>query len=188
MRRLIFLLEEPSAKEMLRGILPGILPGNVHPEYKVFEGKQDLEKRLPMILRAWRTPDCSFVVLRDQDSGDCLVVKERLSNLCKETGREDVPVLIRLACRELESFYLGDLAAVEKGMELRGLAALQKKKKYRDPDRLGSPSLELRRLTSGLYEKVSGSRSIAPHLSLELNRSHSFKVLLDGIRTSVGTA
>lgn len=187
MRRLIFLLEEPSAEEMLKGILPEILPEDVHPEYKIFEGKQDLEKRLPIILRAWRVPDCSFIVMRDQDSGDCLVVKQRLLTLSRGTGRNDVPVLIRIACRELESFYLGDLAAVEKGIGLRGLAEMQNKNKYRDPDRLGSPSVELKRLTAGNYEKISGSRAIAPHLNLERNTSHSFNVLVAGIRQLMET-
>jgi hypothetical protein len=182
MRRLIFLLEEPSAEEMLKGILPKMLPDGIHPEFKVFEGKQDLEKGLPRILRAWRTPCCSFIVIRDQDSGDCHVVKQKLRILCQEAGRNDVPVLIRIACHELESFYLGDLAAVEKGIGVTGLAGMQNKKKYRDPDRLGSPSDELERLTAGLYEKVSGSRAIAPYFILEQNRSHSFHVLVSGIR------
>jgi hypothetical protein len=187
MRRLIFLLEEPSAEEMLKGILTGILPDDVYPDYKVFEGKQDLEKRLPIILRAWKTPDCSFIVIRDQDSGDCLVVKQRLSALCRKANRNDVPVLIRLACRELESFYLGDLIAVEKGIGINGIARLQKKKKYRDPDRLGNPSGELERLTAGCYTKVLGSRAIAPHLDLVRNRSHSFNVLVSGIRQFMET-
>ncbi len=34
MKRLIFLLEEPSAKEMLQGMLPAILPNYVFAEYK----------------------------------------------------------------------------------------------------------------------------------------------------------
>jgi hypothetical protein len=37
MTTLVFLLEEPSAREMLKGILPKILPKTVGPEYKVFE-------------------------------------------------------------------------------------------------------------------------------------------------------
>lgn len=182
MRRLIFLLEEPSAEEMLKGILPRILSEDVHPGYKVFEGKQDLEKSLPIILRAWRIPDCFFIVMRDQDSGDCLIVKQRLFSMWKESGRTDVPMLIHIACRELESFYLGDLTAVEKGVKLKGVARLQNKKKYREPDMLGSPSDELKRLTSGRYEKVLGSRAIAPHLNINRNSSHSFNVLVSGIR------
>lgn len=34
-----FLLEEPSANEMLKGILPRILPENIHVRYVVFDGK-----------------------------------------------------------------------------------------------------------------------------------------------------
>ena len=105
MKRLIFMLEEPSAEEMLKAILPKILPESICPEFKVFEGKQDLEKRLPIILRAWRTTNCDFVVIRDQDSGNCREIKANLTNLCQQAGKKDV--LVRVACRELESFYLG---------------------------------------------------------------------------------
>ena len=42
MKQLIFLLEEPSAEEMLKAILPKVLPADIHTEFKVFEGKQDL--------------------------------------------------------------------------------------------------------------------------------------------------
>jgi len=180
MKRLIFFLEEPSAEEMLKAVLPKLLPDHVHAEFKVFEGKQDLEKGLPRILRAWRVPDCTFVVIRDQDSGDCHAVKQKLTAICQAARREDV--LIRVACRELESFYLGDLAAVEKGFGIAGLARRQNSRKYRDPDRLGSPSRELERLTSGLYQKIAGSRAIAPHLSIKSNASHSFRILMAGIR------
>jgi hypothetical protein len=143
MRRLIFFLEEPSAEEMLKGILPRILPDDVQPEYKVFEGKQDLEKRFPIILRAWREPDCSFIIVRDQDSGDCLIVKQRLVALWQGTGRVDVPMLFRIACRELESFYLGDLAAVEKGIGVKGVSSMQNKKNIVNQTGLEAPRLNL---------------------------------------------
>jgi hypothetical protein len=90
-------------------------------------------------------------------------------------------VLVRVACRELESFYLGDLVAVEMGLGISGLAAKQNTRKYRNPDALGSPSDELNRLTKGEYQKVAGSRAIAPHLDTQKNKSHSFHVLLTGI-------
>lgn len=182
MRRLIFFLEEPSAEEMLKGILPKILPEEVFPEYKVFEGKQDLEKRLPILLKAWRVPDCSFLVMRDQDSGDCRVIKAKLASLCQSAAGNYTPILIRIACRELESFYLGDLAAVQKGLGISGLTEKQNIKKFREPDKLGNPSGELKWLTAGNYQKILGSRAIAPHLDLEGNRSHSFRVLVSGIR------
>jgi hypothetical protein len=186
MKRLIFLLEEPSAEEMLKGMLPKVLPGDVHPEFKVFEGKQDLEKGLSRTLRAWRIPNCAFVVIRDQDSGDCHAVKQKLVDLCQQGQRDGV--LVRIACRELESFYLGDLTAVERGLKLTGLSRKQDSRKYRDPDKLGSPSQELRRLTSGRYQKVAGSRAIGPQLDIENNKSHSFKILIAGIRRLVAVS
>lgn len=69
MRTLVFFLEEPSAKAMLEGLLPRLLPEDVHPRFVVFEGKQDLEKQLERRLRGWVQPDSAFLVLRDQDSG-----------------------------------------------------------------------------------------------------------------------
>ncbi|WP_200344897.1 hypothetical protein [Halochromatium glycolicum] len=53
MTHLVFFLEEPSAKELLQGILPKVLPEPCTTQFVVFEGKQDLEKRLPIRLRAW---------------------------------------------------------------------------------------------------------------------------------------
>ena len=74
-----------------------------------------------------------FVVLRDQDSAPCETVKERLRAMCADAGRRDT--LIRIPCRELEAWYLGDLAAVDAGLGTRDLAALQGRRKYRTPDR-----------------------------------------------------
>ncbi len=104
MRTFVFFLEEPSAREMLDGILPRILPDGIFIRYVVFQGKQDLEKNLKLKLRAWKLPDCSFIVMRDQDSGNCKEIKTKLANICKDTGKTEV--LIRIACHELESFYL----------------------------------------------------------------------------------
>jgi len=44
MKRLIFFLEEASAKAMLEVFLPRILPTDIRCRYHVFEGKSDLEK------------------------------------------------------------------------------------------------------------------------------------------------
>ncbi len=180
MKTIVFFLEEPSAEEMLRGVLPKILPGDIYPEFKVFEGKSDLEKRLPILLRAWRKPGCLFLVMRDQDAGDCRVIKQGLLDLCRQAGK--LAALVRIACHELESFYLGDLRAVENGLGIPGLAKKQGKSNYREPDSIEKPSKELDRLTGGVYQKVSGSRAIGPYLDLAANRSHSFCVLLRGIR------
>jgi hypothetical protein len=180
MKTIVFFLEEPSAKEMLEGLLPRILPPDATPRYIVFQGKQDLEKNLVKRLRGWLLPGSVFVVMRDQDAGDCVTVKKRLVDLCLQAGKEDT--LVRIACRELESFYLGDLQAVEKGLGLRGIASEQRKSKFRNPDELGNPSEELSKLTHGIYQKKPGSRAIAPCFDLSANKSNSFNVLLAGIK------
>lgn len=180
MKELVFLLEEPSAQAMLEGLLPRALPEGMAVRYIVFEGKQDLEKQLVRKIRGYRNPEARFIVLRDQDSHpDCLAIKTRLVGLCKEAGRPDA--LVRIACRELESFYLADLAAVEKGLALTGLVKHQTSRKYCSPDYLGSPSMELRTLTKGQYQKVGGSRAIGPWLDLGNTRSTSFRNLVAGI-------
>jgi hypothetical protein len=175
----VFFLEELSAKEMLSGILPKILPDNIQPRFVVFEGKQDLEKQLVRRLRLWRMPNCQFFVLRDQDSGDCQLIKRNLLEKCSKANRPNT--IVRIACHELESFYLGDLRAVDKGLKLGSLFKLQNKQKYREPDNFSNPAQELMALTNNCYQKVSGSRAISKYLSLDENRSHSFNVLVKAI-------
>lgn len=182
MRTLVCLLEELSAEAMLRGILPRLLPEDCDLVFIPFEGKQDLERQLARKIRLWKKPDTWFLVLRDQDAGDCVLVKQRLQMIVKETGKEE-RVLVRVACHELESFYLGDLRAVEEGLGLSGLAHRQEQKLYRTPDALSNASQELKILTKKRYQKVSGSKKIAPYLSVDgSNRSGSFNALLRGIR------
>ena len=180
MKEWVFFLEELSARAMLEGLLPRIAPQWAEIRYIVFEGKQDMEKQLVKRMRSYRNTDAHFIVIRDQDSGDCQVIKARLQQFCLVAGRPNT--IIRIACRELESFYLADLAAVERGLGIAGLAKRQTYKKFRTPDQLGSPSQELRKLTSGRYQKISGSRAISPHLDLNNTRSHSFKNLVEVLR------
>lgn len=183
MIELVFLLEEESAKEMLVGILPRLLDpkSGVSTRFIVFEGKQDLEKQLVPKLARYQNPEARFIVLRDQDRHpDCRAVKSRLHSLCRQSGRKALKV--RIACQELEAFYLGDLAAVEQGLGLKGLAKRQGEKKYRSPDSVVAPAKELERLTKFRYSKVLGSRAIAPHMALQSPRSTSFHHLLVAIQ------
>lgn len=180
MINLVFFLEEPSAREMLKGLLPRLLPDNVNTQYVVFEGKQDLEKRLPIRLRAWQVPDSLFVVMRDQDSGDCVAIKSELVQKCADAGKPDT--LVRIACRELESFYLGDLAAVAEAIGPANLATLQNKQRYRTPDSVQNPAKELKNIAPE-YQKISGSRAIGKLMHVSNRRSHSFGVLVSGIST-----
>jgi Domain of unknown function (DUF4276) len=182
MKELVFLLEEASAKAMLEGVLPRLLGDQVQTRMIVFEGKQDLEKQLVKRMRGYVNPRARFIVMRDQDnSPDCKIVKAKLIGLCTDAGKESSS-LVRLACRELESFYLADLQAVEVGLQLQGVARQQGKARFRVSDQVISPSLEILKLTKDRYQKVSGSRQIGVHLDIENTRSDSFRNLIAGIR------
>jgi hypothetical protein len=183
MNELVFFLEEDSAKALLENIFSRLVPTeiDVHPRFIVFEGKQDLEKQLPKKLSGYLNPQARFIVMRDQDQTDCRKAKKSLASLCARAGRPQT--IVRIACRELEAFYLGDLRAVELGLGINGLAGKQNKAKFRDPDQLPCPSRELEKLTNSRYQKIAGSRAIAPHLDTESPRSKSFRHLITAIRS-----
>lgn len=182
MKEIVFLLEEDSAKAMLKSLLPRVLHPSIQPRLIAFEGKQDLEKQMVRKIRGYNNPDARFIVMRDQDAApDCTVVKATLLKRCAETGRQ-TNILVRIACRELESFYLADLAAVETALGVTGLVKHQNTAKFRCPDSLPNPSKELITLTKQRYEKVRGSEAIGRNLSLGNVRSSSFKNLIGGIK------
>lgn len=179
LRYLVALLEEPSAALLLKAGLPSVLPKDVVLQCISFEGKQDFENNIEMKIRNWRLPDSKFLLMRDRDSEDCHEVKKRLVASCRKAGRKDA--LVRIACGELESFYLGDLKAVSNAFGCK--VPSQNLAKFRDPDHLGSAAAELGRILSSSEQKLKWARAISPHLSLDgSNRSHSFNVLLSGVR------
>ena len=176
---LVVFLEEPSAEWMIKSVLPKVLPSDCELKCIHFEGKRDLEKNLERKLRCWQKPDSRFLVMRDRDSEDCRAVKRRLAEICSRAGHPET--VVRIACGELESFYLGDLAAVAEALGCK--LPTSKKAKLRDPDALNNAADELCRLTQNVYQKISGSRQIAPLLKTDgSNKSHSFNILLQGVR------
>ncbi|MDD5320634.1 MAG: DUF4276 family protein [Methylococcales bacterium] len=178
MKQLVFLLEEESMKALLDVLLPQILPQEINFLCIPHEGKQDLEKSIPRKLRAWQAPDTAFVIVRDKDGADCIEIKKRLVNLCQQAGRSDS--LVRIACHELESWFLGDLAAVEKAFNIKKLAGQQQTRKYKEPDKLSNASEELEKLVKG-YRKVSGAKKIAAHMTIDQNYSHSFNCFIRSV-------
>jgi len=177
MKRLVFMLEEYSMKVLLDGLLPRVFPGL---EFLCVphEGKQDLEKSVPRKLRAWREPGVRFVVLRDNDGSDCIGLKKRLVALCEEGGRTDT--LVRIACQELEAWYLAEPATLAAVYGDPRLARIGSRERYRDPDAVVRPSTELARLIPA-FQKVSGARRLARRLTRDDNASRSFHALLDGV-------
>ena len=178
---IIFLLEERSMKEVLDVILPQILPETVSFKTIAHSGKSDLESSIPHKLKAWREPDTKFVIVRDQDSADCIQVKAFLQELAKPYKRE---VLVRIACKELEAWYFGDLAAVSKAYG-KDINELSQKSKYRHPDAIGNPKEELKKIFPK-HQQLDGARKIAVHMNIDHNSSPSFNYFVSGVRKFCG--
>ncbi|MDR2134048.1 MAG: DUF4276 family protein [Treponema sp.] len=178
MKTIAFFLEELSAKVMLEGFINAHFrydPAEFDLQYRVHEGKQDLENHLENRIKYWKTPDTVFVVMRDQDGGDCLAIKRKLKVKCEAAGHPEA--IVRIACHELESFYLGDPAAIEKGLEIHHIGKHDRRKLFRQPDSIDQPSKQLAYITKNKYQKIDGSRKIAPCLNPAINTSKSFNVL-----------
>ena len=178
MTKLVFLVEEPSMADLLDGLLPRLFPA-LRFQCIPHEGKQDLERSIPRKLRAWREPGVRFVVARDQDSGDCRQVKARLTDLCRRGGHADA--LVRVVCRELEAWYIGDPEALARAFPEARRRALRElnRARYQNPDTVVRPSEAIAGQIPE-FQKRLGARRMAVRLSRE-NRSRSFQVLLEGV-------
>ena len=175
---IVFMVEELSMADLLDQLLPRLFP---ELEFRCVphEGKSDLERSLVRKLRAWRTPGVRFVVMRDQDSADCREVKSRLRDLCERGGRPDA--LVRVVCRELEAWYVGDLDALtavfpDAAGRVRSKRA---RRRFNNPDDVVQPAKALAELIP-TFQKRSAATAIGALLSRE-NRSRSYQVFLEGV-------
>ena len=182
MLQLVFMVEEPSMEETLKSILPKIIPEeSYNPIIIPHSGKNDLKKSIPRKLKAWKDNEnikYKFIILMDQDRAECKEIKNKLKILCVANNRPDC--IIRIVCRELESWFLGDLIAIQNALNIS--IPSQKKKKFRDPDKLGNPSEEIQKLCQYKYRKLDNARKISRNLSINENSSHSFNVFVSTVR------
>ena len=93
-----------------------------------------------------------------------------LLGLCNFNG--DIPVIIRIACRELENWYLGYMCAIEAVYPETKASKLIGKAKYRNPDAVFG-AFELGQLTRN-FSKSHASREIAKYMITDNNNSVSF--------------
>jgi hypothetical protein len=188
MHFLEILVEEPSMKAFLEVLLPRLLPSGYQLGANVFirphQGKQDLMKSIPRKARAYAYyygSKLRLLILHDQDSNDCRPLKAKI--LEQIPGDVPYPVLVRIPCRELENWYLGDLTAIEQAYPPFQASAYQQKRKYRS-DRVGQLNGydELKKLVPQ-FQKIDGARRIAPwmHVTVGHNRSRSFGHFLTGL-------
>lgn len=159
---------------LLNGLIPRLFP-DLPFQCVPHEGKTDLEQSIPRKLRAWREPGVRFLVIRDNDGGDCGALKARLVELCRNGGREDT--LVRIACQELEAWYFGAPEALAEAYSDPRLKTIHQRKAFRRPDQIPRPSVALSKLAPE-FQKVSGARRMSQVLSRE-NASPSFQLLME---------
>lgn len=177
--KLVVLVEERSTKIVLDTLLPRILPHDIFPQVIPFNGIGDLENGITNKLRNWNEPNVKFAIVEDQDNDDCIHRKANVSRLVEKSGK---PALVRIACRELEAWYFGDLKAVESAYNMPGLAKrYASKKKYRNPDEIVNPKEEFLKIIP-THQQIHGAQLIAPHMEISRNRSVSFQTMVSGFQ------
>jgi len=198
------LLEEPSAESVLRILIPRIIPGateHVHFEMRVFSGKDDLLRKLPQRLRgysAWAaSADVRILTLLDRDDDDCAALKKRLDLLALDAGLAvhksgtqagGGEFKARIACEEIEAWYLGDPNALKTAYP-KIARNFESRKGFRDVDSIKGGTWErLEKLlqdagyfSNGL-RKLEIARTMAPLLNLENSGSPSFMSFCQAVR------
>jgi hypothetical protein len=199
MTRIEFLVEEQSAEEALRHLLPKITKNRGRAKVLSLGSKYKMLKKLPSRLAAYRQRIESgerlrVVVLVDRDDDDCESLKGMLEKMAREAALPTktspdangcFQVLNRVVVEELESWFIGDPAALQKAFgslpKINAAAGI-----FRNPDNGGTWEALHRFLTShGIYKsgfpKIDAARRIAPHMETAGNRSKSFQTFVSGL-------
>lgn len=181
MDRLEFLVEERSMAEVLKVLLPRILPASWVLDENYFirphEGKSDLKRSIPKKLKGFaqhKEQTTGFIIIQDQDSNDCRQLKQELVALCKANQAPNIKFLVRIVCHELEAWYLGDMKAIQAVFPRFNPARHLKKSLFRLPDTCQNPKTRLKDIV-GDYQQIATAQMIAPYIDIEHNRSESFR-------------
>lgn len=186
MDRIEFLVEEASVAEILKALLPQILPDPwvLDENYfiRVHNGKSDLRRSIPNKLRGFgqiSNQVTGFVIVQDRDSNDCHVLKRELVQMCEANISVNIKYLIRIVCRELESWYIGDVNALHSVFPQFKVENIRSAK-FRDPDHCVNPKNELKKIV-GEYPQIAIARKIGQYMHVGENRSESFKQFVSGV-------
>ena len=197
-----FLLEERSAEVALKIILPKILSDDVDCIFHVSQGKPDLLKNLPTLLKGFNPPIADnrrIMVLIDEDREDCFQLKAQLEAIARAAGfvtkssasqEGDFQVVNQLAIEELEAWFFGDVEALQAAYP-NVSRNLQCQDRYQDPDAITGGTHEalwcvLKGYHPKRFPKTKVARKIAKHMDPCRNRSRSFQVFIEGLKACVG--
>jgi hypothetical protein len=200
-----FLVEGPSEKTLLDGLLPRLLP--MH-RFKVYphQGKGKLSRNvdkkpdrlqrglldlLPATLRGFgRTLNSDtdrVVVLVDADDEDCAELLRRLRDALESISPAPM-CLFRIAIEEVESWYLGDWSAIKRAF---GKADRKKLRKYSEESRTGAWELFRDVIGDTAERKLFWAEKMSVELSVAgqgevVNSSPSFRKFCEGVVRHAG--
>ena len=173
--------------EYLQGLLgQWETPHDIKIHFRDADGYPDVVSLAASTVATWRKPHTRFLVLCDQDNADCKERKQRIIERIAVARRGAVDV--RIVCRQLETWYLGDLDALVAARPK--LAAFARSSSVRgQPDLIVSPAkLIENELAEGRLRKRALARDVGLHARTHANRSHSFNVFVDKLREILGAS
>lgn len=181
---IVFILEEKSMELFLRSIESALrehlgLTGQRF-LYRSPNGKGNMRKGCHQVIRlhAKAPPGCRFMIVCDRDDDDCIRLKkdiQEIASQCEVSGRSRV----RIVCRELEAWLLGDRVAFVAAFPGSGIG----KATHERPDNLPRPKEIVQRTArSKATPKIArrvGSKMTAE--SIGNNKSASFRCFVSGL-------
>ena len=179
-------VEGKSDEIIIRRLAGKIFTGHNHLTWavKAYDGWPAMQSILPARLKVAISRSNVFtIILIDQDSADCRERKKKFTQLIPPQLLPRCKV--RIACREIENWMLGDLDAVEKAdpsskaIRLKGQAGFRLSSEIENQQ--GWESLGR---ISKFRTKSAAAIAIAPHLSVEqgVNKAASFQAFVSVLR------
>ena len=198
-----FFLEEPSAEEALKHLIPKILEKDVSYEFHTFQGIDEMLEELPKRLKGeqWIPDNWRIIVLIDEDRKNCHDLKAFLEKAAHDAGfvtkssaapNENFQVVNRIAIEELEAWFFGDIEALHAAYP-KIPKNLQAKARFRNPDAIKGGTYEAlrdllieKKYFTGWIPKTTVAQRISQHMEPSRNRSKSFQMFVEGLRACVG--
>lgn len=190
MKRLLFMVEGPADAEFLEAFLPGI---GIRPQLckiRNYGGRSCLLDEIAVELGG---PEVrGAVILIDQDDlakqdeyGDCTELKAVFAAAAGSGAGK--PVRVRIACQERESWYLGDVSALQEAFPNTPAASWKKMGAPDNPDAVINPSEKLAGIRG--FNHMEAARRMGKILGRKCgsggyggNRSASFRCFVKGAR------
>lgn len=160
-KEFFFFVEEKCMETFLK---KSTLLKGVPNDFTKFRGKsvllKEVAKRIGTLEKEANHKNYYYIILVDKDNDDCNKLKQGIVDGCEEQsggllakGR----LLVRIVCRELESWYLGDLNAVKSAYPKSKIS------KNKNPEKITKPYETILKSVDET-SKNRMAEKIAPHL------------------------